>query len=163
MNIQRAKHLVTLQEEQRRPLWYLLLAWELADSEQLQEAQVLLDYLLSNTLPLLHGWAAEMAACLMDGISVFDFPSFDIFQYRRIFNKLLGRKGYLRTFKYALAVGNLPLAVVELWRARDRKQMTDLLYEAMIFWIDRVNVFVEALEMSKKRAWKKWEEKNEET
>mgnify|MGYP005846101817 CR=1 FL=1 len=62
---QRAQKLADLADPHCRVLWYLLLAWELADNERGAEATALLDTLRAADLPQLASWQGKLAVAAL--------------------------------------------------------------------------------------------------
>ncbi len=62
---ERAQKLADLADPHRRVLWYLLLAWELADSGGGTEATALLDRLRAADLPRLDSWQGDLAVAAL--------------------------------------------------------------------------------------------------
>ena len=62
---ERAQKLADLADPHRRVLWYLLLAWELADSGRGAEATALLDRLRAADLPRLADWQGDLAVAAL--------------------------------------------------------------------------------------------------
>jgi tetratricopeptide (TPR) repeat protein len=86
-NLNRAWKLADLYDIEHCTLWYLLLAWELKDTNRLEEAQTTLEHLQKKELPSLSDWQEDYATYLLAHAFEIDENAFIALHHKLLSNE----------------------------------------------------------------------------
>jgi len=86
-NLNRAWELADLYDIEHCTLWYLLLAWELKDTNRLEEAETTLEHLQKKELPSLSDWHENYAAFLLAHAFEIDENAFIALHHKLLSNE----------------------------------------------------------------------------
>ena len=104
-NLNRAWELADLYDIEHCTLWYLLLAWELKDTNRLEEAQTTLEHLQKKELPRLKHWHENYAAFLLAHAFEIDENTFITLHQKLLFDE------YRTLCQYLIERGHFAVAL----------------------------------------------------